>query len=73
MKKKAVKKNTLFNMKGILILLSFMVWVNLIFEVKEEIGSISDFLQIYAGNTVLMLIIGYTSVVILGLFFEAKE
>jgi len=73
MKKKAVKKSTLFNMKGILILLSFMVWVNLIFEVKEEIGSISDFLQTYAGNTALMLIIGYTSVVILGLFFEAKE
>ncbi len=63
----------MFNLKGILILLAFGIWVNLIIEVKENIGSLSDFFMAYAGNTLLMIIIGYVALVILGLFFETAD
>ena len=72
MKKKRIKKTTLLNLKGILILLAFGIWVNLIIGVEEEIGSISDLFRVYGGNTLLMIITGYIVLVIVGLFFEAE-
>ena len=72
MKKKRIKKTTLLNLKGILILLAFGIWVNLIIGVEEEIGSISDLFRVYGGNTLLMIIAGYIVLVIVGLFFEAE-
>jgi len=71
-KKKRIKKTTLLNLKGILILLAFGIWVNLIIGVEEEIGSISDLFRVYGGNTLLMIIAGYIVLVIVGLFFEAE-
>ena len=72
MKKKHIKKATLLNLKGVLILLAFGIWVNLIIGAEEEIGSISDLFRVYGGNTLLMIIAGYIVLVIVGLFFEAE-
>ena len=73
MKKKPLKRSTLFNLKGILILLMFGIWVNLIIEVNEEVRSLEDFISTYGGNTLLMIIVGYIVLVTVGLFFEASD
>ena len=73
MKKKSVKKSTMLNLKGILILLAFGIWVNLIIGVEEHIGSITDLVKAYGSNTLLMIIIAYVALVVLGLFFEAGD
>ena len=73
MKKKNIKRSTLFNLKGILILLAFGIWVNLMIEAKENIGSLEDAISAYGGNTLLMIIVGYIVMVTVGLFFEASD
>lgn len=40
MKKKTVKESTMFNIKGILILVAFGVWVNLMIGIKENFGTL---------------------------------
>ncbi len=73
MSKKTIKKSTMFNLKGILILLAFGIWVNLIIGTEENIGSIADAIQAYGSNTLLMIIVGYIALIVLGLFFEAGD
>ena len=73
MKKKTVKKSTLLNLKGILILLAFGIWVNLLIEAKEHIGSIEDALSVLGGNTLLLIIGTYIVIIVVGLIFEAEQ
>jgi len=75
MKKKTVKNATLFNMKGILILVSFGVWVNLIIGIKEDFGSFKEMISSFsfAGNTLAVIIVTYILFVILGLFMEGES
>ena len=73
MKKKRVKKSTLFNLKGILILLAFGIWVNLIIGVKENLQSVEDAIYQLGGNTLFIIIVTYVILVIVGIFFEAEQ
>ena len=73
MKKKRVKQSTLLNMKGVLILLAFGIWVNLLIEAKEDIGSLDDAINALGGNTLLLIIGTYVVVVVVGLIFEAEQ
>jgi len=60
-------------MKGILILLAFGIWVNLLMEAKEDIGSIEDAFSQLGGNTLLLIVGTYIILVVVGLIFEGKE
>ncbi|RRS31844.1 MAG: hypothetical protein P794_02930 [Epsilonproteobacteria bacterium (ex Lamellibrachia satsuma)] len=73
MKKKTVKNSTLFNMKGILILIAFGVWVNLTIDIKENFESFKDMIFSLGGNTLLIIIVTYVLFVILGIFVEGKD
>ncbi|SFV90636.1 hypothetical protein MNB_SV-4-313 [hydrothermal vent metagenome] len=73
MKKKRVKNSTLLNLKGILILLAFGIWVNLIIGVKENLHSVEDALYQLGGNTILIITVTYVVLVIVGIFFEAEQ
>jgi len=73
MKKKRIKKSTLLNLKGILILLAFGIWVNLIIGVKENLHSVEDAIYQLGGNTLFIIIITYVILVIVGIFFEAEQ
>jgi len=75
MKKKTVKNSTLFNMKGILILIAFGVWINLIIGIKEDFGSFKEmiFSFSFGENTLTVIIVTYILFVILGLFIEGKS
>ncbi len=73
MKKKNIKKSTLLNLKGVLILLAFGIWVNLLIEAKEHINSIKDMFSALGGNTLLIIVATYIIIVIVGLIFEAEE
>jgi len=73
MNKKTVKRSTLLNLKGILILLAFGIWVNLLIGVKEHLGSIEEALAAMGGNTLVIITVTYVIIVILGIFFEAEQ
>ncbi len=73
MKKKTVKKSTLLNLKGVLILLAFGIWVNLLIGVKEHLTSIEEALRAMGSNTIVIVTVTYVIIVILGIFFEAEQ
>ena len=56
---KTVKKSTMFNMKGILILVAFGVWVNLMIGIKEHFGTLKEALMSFAGNTAMVITVTY--------------
>ena len=60
-------------MKGVLILLAFGIWVNLLMEAKENIGSIEDAFSQLGNNTLLLIVGTYIVVVVVGLIFEGEE
>jgi len=72
-KKKTVKNSTLLNLKGVLILLAFGIWVNLLMEAKEDIGSIEDAFSQLGSNTLLLIVGTYIVIVVVGLIFEGEE
>jgi len=73
MKKKTVKKSTMFNMKGILILVAFGVWVNLMMGISDNYESLKDALFSLGQNTLLVIIVTYVLLVILGIFLEGED
>lgn len=73
MKKKTVKKSTMFNMKGILILAAFGIWVNLLIGIKENYQSLKDAILALSGNTFFMIISTYILLVVLGIFIECED
>jgi TRAP-type C4-dicarboxylate transport system permease large subunit len=73
MKKKTVKKSTMLNLRGFLILISFGVWVTLMMEIKENFDTLKDAIMAYGSNTLLMIIVTYIILVILGLFIEGES
>ncbi len=60
-------------MKGVLMLLAFGIWVNLLIEAKEDIGSLEDAFSALGGNTLLLIIGTYIVIVVLGLIFEGES
>ena len=72
MKKRRVKQSTLFNLKGILILLAFGIWVNLLIEAKEHIGSLKDAFSVLGSDTLFVIIVTYILLIVFGLIFEAE-
>ena len=60
-------------MKGVLILLAFGIWVNLLIEAKEDIGSLEDAFSVLGSNTLLLIIGTYIVIVVLGLIFEGES
>jgi len=72
-KKKTVKKSTMFNMKGILILTAFGIWVNLIIGISKNYESLKDAILALSGNTFFIVIVTYILLVILGIFVEGEN
>ena len=60
-------------MKGVLILLAFGIWVNLLIEAKEDIGSLEDAFSTLGSNTLMLIIGTYIVIVVLGLIFEGES
>ncbi|AKF24195.1 hypothetical protein YH65_01380 [Sulfurovum lithotrophicum] len=73
MKKKPVKNATMFNMKGILILIAFGVWINLMMGIKENYETLKDAIYALSGNTLLVITVTYVILVIIGIFVETKD
>ena len=73
MKKKTVKKSTMFNMKGILILLAFGVWVNLMIGISENYESLKDAVFALGSDTFFVIVATYVLLIILGIFVEGED
>jgi len=73
MKKKTVKNNTLFNLKGILILIGFGIWVYVMTEIDEDFTTLKEAILAYGGNTLFVIIATYVVLVIVGLFVEGES
>ena len=73
MKKKTVKKSTMLNFKGFVILISFGVWVTLMMEINESYDTLKETIMIYGSNTLFVVIAAYIVLVILGLFIEGES
>ena len=73
MKKKTVKNSTMFNTKGILILVAFGVWVNLMIGIKENYDTFKDAIFALGENTLFVIIVTYVLLVILGIFLEGES
>jgi len=63
----------MFNMKGILILLAFGIWVNLIIGINKHFDSIKDAILVYSSNTLIVITVTYLIFVIIGLFIETHD
>jgi len=63
----------MFNMKGILILIAFGVWVNLMIGVKENYATLKDAIYALSGNTLLVITVTYIILVIIGIFVETHD
>jgi len=73
MKKKPVKNSTMFNMKGILILIAFGIWVNLVIGIKENYATLKDAVLALGGNTLFIITVTYILLVIVGIFIEGED
>ena len=73
MKKKTVKKSTMFNMKGILILLAFGIWVNLMIGISENYESLKDAVFALGSDTFFVIVTTYVLMIILGIFVEGED
>ncbi len=60
-------------MKGILILVAFGIWVNLMMEIENNFDSIKDTIIAYGSNTLFVIIGAYVVLVIVGLFVEGES
>ena len=63
----------MFNMKGILILTAFGIWVNLIIGISKNYESLKDAILALSGNTFFIVIVTYILLVILGIFVEGEN
>ena len=63
----------MFNMKGVLILAAFGIWVNLMIGISENYESLKDAMLALGGNTFFIVIITYILLVILGIFIEGES
>jgi len=63
----------MFNMKGILILLAFGVWVNLMIGISDNYDTLKDAIYALSGNTLLVIIVTYVILVIIGIFVETHD
>ena len=73
MKKKTVKKSTMFNMKGFLILLAFGIWINLVIGISKNYESLKDAVLALGSNTLFVIIATYILMIILGIFVEGED
>ena len=73
MKKKTVKKSTMLNFKGFVILIAFGIWVTLMMEINENFDTLKDTVMAYGSNTLFVVIAAYIVLVILGLFIEGES
>ena len=72
MKKKTVKNSTMLNLKSVLIIVAFGIWVNLMIAIKENLGSLKDMIIAYGSNTLFVIISTYIVLIIVGLFIEGE-
>ncbi len=73
MKKRTVKRSTMLNLKGFLILIAFGVWVTLMMEIGENTDTLKNALMAYGSNTLFVVVLAYVALVILGLFLEGES
>ena len=63
----------MFNTKGILILIAFGVWVNLMIGIKENYTTLKDAVLALGENTLFIIIVTYILLVIVGIFLEGED
>jgi len=63
----------MFNLKGILILTAFGIWVNLIIGISDNYESLKDVMFALGGNTLSIIVATYVLLVILGIFLEGED
>ena len=63
----------MFNMKGILILVAFGVWVNLMIGIKENYDTLKDAIFALGENTLSVIIVTYVLLIVLGIFLEGED
>ena len=73
MKKKTIKRSTLFNMKGIVYLAAFAIWVIILMDLPEEISSVKDFISAYGSNILVIISFIYIAIVLLEFFVDIER
>jgi len=63
----------MLNIQGILILIAFGIWVNLIMDTADHLGSIKEILLSSTGPTFITIVSTYIVLVVVGLFIEGKD
>jgi len=56
MKKKTIKRSTMLNLKGFLILSAFAIWVYILMDMDKIIESTKDAIYTYGGASLLPLV-----------------
>ena len=73
MKKKTIKKSTMLNLKGFLILSAFAVLVYIIMDMDKIIESTKDAVYTYGGSFFITISVIYVLIILLELFVDIED
>lgn len=73
MKKKTIKKSTMLNMKGFIILLGFAIFIYVLMNKDVIIESTKDAIYTYGGNFFVTISVIYILIILLELFVDIDD
>jgi len=73
MKKKRVNSATMLNLKTLLMLLAFGVWVYVMMYFADSGESLKDAIFSYGGNTLIIISIAYILLILLELLIDTGD
>lgn len=73
MKKKQVKPSTMLNLKGVLFLLAFGVWVYLLMNDSSVFLTLYDAVLFHGTNTLMIIVVLYIAILLLQFFISIDD
>ncbi len=73
MKKKSVTQGTMLNLKGMLYLTAFTVWIFVIMDISDTLEFTKEAVLSYGGSTAVVIFIFYIIFLLLEFFVDVED
>ncbi len=73
MKKKSVTQGTMLNLKGMLYLTAFAIWIFVMMNISETLNFTKDAIVSYGGSTAVIIFVMYIIFLLLELFVDIED
>ena len=73
MKKKSVTQGTMLNLKGMLYLTAFTVWIFVIMDIADTLEFTKEAVLSYGGSTAVVIFIFYIIFLLLEFFVDVED